>query len=294
MKSKKWTESEVEFMREHYPQRGKMWCAEQLDRPEASIRQKASRLGLRQDRSSEFFQDWQNRAAQSKVGKKRPLHGEMMREMWASGMIMREFTEEHRKAQSERFKEWYKHNDHPRGFKGGKHTLEAKEKMRKALAEYQESITPEQRAEITLKQLKTKEKRGNLYKPRQKTTWKQGWREIGGFRKYYRSRWEANYARYLQYLLEKGDIQKWEHEPKTFWFENIKRGTRSYLPDFLVTENSGDANYHEVKGWMDAKSKTKLKRFAKYYPEETLILIQKKEYAQIEKSLGSIIEGWEF
>ena len=56
-------------------------------------------------------------------------------------------------------------------------------------------------------------------------SWKAGWREIGGQRIYARSRWEANYARYLEWLRANGSIAKWEHEPETFWFEGIKRGT---------------------------------------------------------------------
>src|SRR5687768_3513242 len=92
------------------------------------------------------------------------------------------------------------------------------------------------------------------------------WRVIGGIRKYFRSRWEANYARYLEWLKTNGEIVSWTHEPKTFWFEKIKRGTRSYLPDFCVIEKNGKEVYYEVKGYMDSKSKTKIKRMAKYYP----------------------------
>jgi hypothetical protein len=107
-----------------------------------------------------------------------------------------------------------------------------------------------------------------------------GWYEIAGTRYFFRSSWEVVYARYLQFLLEKGKIQKWEHEPDTFWFEKIKRGVRSYLPDFKVTDARGVA-YHEVKGWMDPKSVTKIKRMALYYPEVKLIVIQKAEYKPI-------------
>lgn len=127
-----------------------------------------------------------------------------------------------------------------------------------------------------------------------KTTWKAGWRDIGGYNKYYRSRWEANYARYLQFLKESGQIADWSHEPETFWFTEIMRGCRSYLPDFRVSENNGSIVYHEVKGWMDSRSKTKLKRMKKYYPDVELILISEKEYIEIEKKLGGIIKGWEY
>ena len=103
---------------------------------------------------------------------------------------------------------------------------------------------------------------------------------------------EANYAFYLEFLKKNGDIQEWKHEPKTFYFEKIKRGCVSYLPDFWVLER-GVESYHEVKGWMDARSKTKIKRMRKYYPEIDLIVIDAKSYKAIKKKMQSIVPGWE-
>jgi hypothetical protein len=124
-------------------------------------------------------------------------------------------------------------------------------------------------------------------------SWGAGWRDIGGVKKYYRSKWEANYARYLEWLKTKGVIESWLHEPDTFWFDGIKRGCRSYLPDFKVTEKGGKIAYHEVKGWMDDKSKTKIKRMAKYHPKITLIVIDTKAYNAIKKTIKPIIKEWE-
>jgi len=121
----------------------------------------------------------------------------------------------------------------------------------------------------------------------------QGWRTIRGIRKYYRSQWEANYARYLEWLRLKGKIEFWEHEPKTFWFEEIKRGVRSYLPDFRVTELNGDIVYHEVKGYMDSRSHTKIKRMAKYFPKVKLIVIGRKEYNAILRKFSVLTEDRE-
>lgn len=126
-----------------------------------------------------------------------------------------------------------------------------------------------------------------------KVKFRQGWRDIGGKDAFYRSRWEANFARYLEWLKVNGHIQDWEHEPETFWFNAIKRGVRSYLPDFRVTETDGRIVYYEVKGYMDAKSKTKIKRFAKYYPDLELRVIKRKEYMEIQKRLGAVIPRWE-
>lgn len=108
----------------------------------------------------------------------------------------------------------------------------------------------------------------------------QGWREIDGRKIYFRSNWEFKFAKWLQRLKEFNAIQDWEHEPQTFWFDAIKRGTRSYLPDFKVTSSDGTHYWVEVKGYMDAKSKTKIKRFNKYYPNESLVIADSKWFKQ--------------
>lgn len=115
---------------------------------------------------------------------------------------------------------------------------------------------------------------------------KKGWWESNldkGKKYYMRSTWEMNYAHYLDWLKKKKEIKKWEYEPDTFWFNNIRRGTCSYLPDFKIYQNDGTVVYHEVKGYMDSKSATKIKRMAKYYPNIKLIVIQKEEYKSIMK-----------
>lgn len=110
---------------------------------------------------------------------------------------------------------------------------------------------------------------------------------------YFRSKWEANYARYLNLLKEKGQVFKWEFEPDTFWFEKIKRGVRSYTPDFKIWDKAdGEFYYVEVKGWMDAKSKTKLKRMKKYHPEVKLVLFDADDYKDLKK-WKRVIYGWE-
>lgn len=55
-----------------------------------------------------------------------------------------------------------------------------------------------------------------------------------------------------------------EFEPYVFTFP-IKRGTKAYTPDiYLITSSE----WIEVKGYFDSKSRIKIKRFKKYYPEE--------------------------
>lgn len=119
-----------------------------------------------------------------------------------------------------------------------------------------------------------------------------GWLEIGGKRIFCQSRWESNYACYLQWMKERGLIVEWEYEPQTFWFEKIRRGVRSYLPDFKVTMPNGGHEWHEVKGWMDARSKTKIRRMAKYHPKEVLRVFGAEWFKDASRKLSAIVPGW--
>jgi hypothetical protein len=288
---KKWIEKELDFLKTNYPERGRLWCAEQLSRGEGSIRQKASELKLTINQSSPFFKEWQSRAAKTKIGKKRPDQALVLKKLHDQGRL--EKTEQQKLKISKSIKLWHQENQHPRGMLGKKHSEQVKKIISEKSTNIAKEMSPKKRIGITLKAMKTKEKNGTMSLPRQKTTWKSGWREIGGNKKFYRSRWEANYARYLQWLKETSRIKDWKHECKTFWFDGVKRGTVSYLPDFWVQEIDESESYHEVKGWMDDKSKTKIKRMAKYHPDVKLIVITGKEYKVLESSLSSIIPEWE-
>lgn len=115
--------------------------------------------------------------------------------------------------------------------------------------------------------------------------------DLGG--RYFRSAWEANYCRYLNFLVAQQSIAGWEYEPQTFVFHGVTRGEISYTPDFKVFDFDGSHEWHEVKGWMDAKSKAKLNRMAKFYPDERIIVIGKDEYKAVKK-WASLIPGWEY
>lgn len=110
---------------------------------------------------------------------------------------------------------------------------------------------------------------------------------------YMRSSWELNYACYLDYLIDLKEISKWEYEVDVFWFEKIKRGVRSYKPDFKVYDMEGNFIYHEVKGWMDDKSKTKLNRMRIYYPNIKILIIDQKYYNNIKKNFSHILSNWD-
>lgn len=108
----------------------------------------------------------------------------------------------------------------------------------------------------------------------------QSWHKIDGKDIFFRSEWEYKYALYLESMRRKGIVKSWEHEPMTFWFTAIKRGTCSYKPDFKVNYVDGTHVWVEVKGWMDKKSATKIKRFKKYYPKEVLCVIGKEWFEE--------------
>lgn len=124
-----------------------------------------------------------------------------------------------------------------------------------------------------------------IYRP---VTTIKGWREIGGKKYYFKSKWEMNFAYYSEWMKQQGEIQDWEYEPDEFWFEGIKRGVCSYRPDFRWKERNGNMTYYEIKGYMDARSNTKIKRMAKYFPSVKLILIDADQYKEIRK-LGRLL-----
>jgi hypothetical protein len=125
----------------------------------------------------------------------------------------------------------------------------------------------------------------------QRQTYK-GWYEIDGKKMYLKSNWEKRYAYYLDFMKKHNHIIDWEYEPDTFWFEGIKRGTNNYKPDFKVLFPSGNYEYFEVKGFMDKKSATKIKRMAKYHPTIKLRVIDKVWFSTNGKILKKVIKNW--
>lgn len=195
------------------------------------------------------------------------------------------------KKHTERMEKWHSENEHPKGMSGKTHSEEYKKECGVRLKNWWADASQEEKNRNRRQAITTKRANGNDNNHRGR--WKASWRTIGGKRKFFRSRWEANYARYLQYLKEQKLIQDWLHEPETFWFESIKRGVRSYLPDFKIINNNNSHCWVEVKGWMDDKSKTKLKRFAKYYPKERMTVVDKKWFSANSSKMKFICPNWE-
>ncbi len=98
---------------------------------------------------------------------------------------------------------------------------------------------------------------------------------------YFYSRWEANFARLLNFC----DI-RWEYQPKTF--DLI---TQKYTPDFYLPDCK---TYIEVKNFLWKYSEIRDKKFREIYPEIKLLLLLKESYLILEKQYGKTIENWEF
>ena len=101
---------------------------------------------------------------------------------------------------------------------------------------------------------------------------------------YCRSKWEANYARYLLWYGK-----QYKYEPKAFIIILPSGEKGTYTPDFLV-ENE----WHELKGWETRSPLKKWLLFQEQYPTEKFVFIDRNKYKEIERIHQYIIPNWEF
>jgi hypothetical protein len=105
----------------------------------------------------------------------------------------------------------------------------------------------------------------------------------GGYREdlknYFRSSWEANFARILNF-----DNISWEYEKTTF----ILSDSLTYTPDFQI----GNI-FFELKGWETDKFKYKFNLFKTLYPDVIVVMIYRDKYKTLEKLYKRSIENWE-
>lgn len=109
---------------------------------------------------------------------------------------------------------------------------------------------------------------------------------------YVRSSWEANWARYLNTLIQKGVVLMWHYEVDTFRLD-FSCGSRCYTPDFRVEYADGRTEYHEIKGYMDAKSRAKIEAMREQFSSVNLIVIAAKEYKEVEDVYKFHLPNWE-
>lgn len=314
----KWTEEEVEILKKEYAKvDGKKVTnilerlSKKLNRSKNSIRNKAYYLGITNSKDNytneqiEFLKENINEMTYTDMSiilkkdkcnicrKCKELNLKKDKKVNTKLLPIKQryqFTKEDLKKAEKKRKEYIEKNGHPRGYLGYKHSEETRKKLSLCSKKGWENMTKEKLLERNRKQRNTRIKNGTLNPIKNIENCYS--RAKGGKRsdlnnQYFRSAWEANIARYFNYL----GIE-WQYEPKTFVFENITRGSVSYTPDFYLPKTD---EWIEVKGWMDGKSKTKLKRFEKQYPEEykKLKLIQEKEYNEIKKKISMFIKNWE-
>lgn len=265
-KRKEYTKEEIDFLKENINKLTYDDMAIILDREKSNICRKCKSLGIEK-----------NTNCSTTLIEKQPKY---------------KFTKEDISKSINTNREKFDKGLHPRGNLGHKHSIETREKLSQCSRRGWEVLKNDNQKlkEWKTNQRNTKIKNGTLNPIKIKENSYS--RTKGGKRadlnnQYFRSAWEANIARYYNFLGV-----KWEYEPKTFIFENIRRGSVSYTPDFYLVEED---KWIEVKGWMDKKSKTKLNRFKKYYPDEykKLVLIQEKEYKEIKRKISHFIENWE-
>ena len=119
---------------------------------------------------------------------------------------------------------------------------------------------------------------------------KQGRNRIGiaGYRAdlalHMRSRWEANFARYL-----KAKKIAFCYEPTQFAIVLPDGKTTTYTPDFLIQ----DSYFIEVKGWLRPYNKMVLANAIAQLPKP-LYLLQRTQYEWLEKYSAPNIPNWEY
>lgn len=229
------------------------------------------------------------------MGRTKPFICRKAKELGLTTAIKKVFTDECKSRLKELSKGKWDGKVHPRGMLGKKHSDQVRSDMsiryKKAWADPNSNYrTPEARRKRSEAMSDRQINRMIDGKSNYSRT-KKGWFIKGDKVYLMRSSWELNYARYLDHLELKGKIKTWDYEVDSFTFPEFHIGQTKYLPDFKVLGINNEVTYHEVKGWMDNKSKIKLSSMKKYYPKIKIKLIDETRYKKIEKQKDKI-KGW--
>jgi hypothetical protein len=189
-------------------------------------------------------------------------------------------------------------NGHPRGMLGKKHTPENIAKCQAGWRRWWEAINPEAHQDRIDRMLATRvarHGRGTAAPDEAIYSFARRGRRADLGDMFFRSAWEANYARYLNHCIEKGVLTSWQYEPRTFVFPNQKRDVMSWTPDFVVVEaETGWERIHEVKGKWTDRFDRQLELLEQYYPEwATLMLISEDMYRDLDRWARGRIPYWE-
>lgn len=279
-----WTNEEDDFLREHSYMTVKE-LARELGRTESAVRGRKNKIGVKRGNCPHFTEEEKNiikewyekddmgvdlEGLSSLINRPKTSISYIAKTMGLTKYG--NFTEKERNVRAKEMVIKVSKIEHPRGMLGKHHTEESKEKISIASITRAANMTSEEKHSIAMKAVETKKKKGTT----SQTTSNAYSRTKSGIRsdlgQYFRSAWEANIARILDYE----DIE-WEYECKRFFFNEEVDGVLSYQPDFYLPQFN---KWIEVKGWMDEKSKTRLKLFEEQYPNESknLILIDQTFY----------------
>lgn len=183
---------------------------------------------------------------------------------------------------SENTKRYIKEKGHPKGFLGHKHSERAKcvigQKSKVRWQDHNSIFNSEPFKQAQSDRLHDRQMNGKI-----RSFSIRGNHPIFINEKEYvfKSSWEVEIAQRLQELFEHSLIQNWDYETKHFDFTDIKRGTRSYCPDFEITLNNGSNLYIEVKGWKMPNAMKRIEMFRERYPDVKFYLIDEKEYEKV-------------
>jgi len=281
-----WTADEDAVLREWYarpihPKGFLVALTAELGRTRASVALRASHLGIT---------DWYARKVAVYADRKA-----QQRRVYVSTA---RFTRAERSAfQSAAVRQWIATHGHPRGALGMKHSKQTLALL--AAASRRSWANPDSGLNSAANRQRMSDEMIRRRLAGLLTVENAYSRTVSGKRvdldnRFFRSSWEANYARFLNFQLARGAIVSWDYECQVFVFETIKRGTRSYTPDFKVVYPDGHHEWHEVKGWMDPKSITRIARMRRYYPLEPLRIIDEEWFKDARrKGLPALLPYWE-
>lgn len=318
MKTGKWSKKEEQFLIENVTKLSVKELANVLNRSDGSIRAKKTSLGIKSEKNKPFtekekqiIEEWYKKygdelnlddlskllnrpktsicryAKKIEMTDQTRMSAERRKKIGQLGLKYsktEKFLENSKIGQKlliERSK-----NNHYRGMLGKYHTNETKKRMSISHKENWKKKSEEEKQKI-VDRLKSSRRENNNYTKAENaySRCKGGFRE--DLNQYFRSSWEANIARYFNFLS-----LAWEYEPRRFNFEDIESGVLSYMPDFYLPQLD---IWIEVKGWMNEKSKTQLNYFEQFYPEyySKLVLIDEEKYCEIESDFKYTVSKWE-
>jgi hypothetical protein len=279
-KVRPWSDAEVEALKAAYAAAraggpvGQAALADRFGRDHHNVSRKARELGLTNPRRPKALQ------------MRLPLAG------------LERGSPEHRAQLAASTRATWQRRPHPRGMLGKKHTAETRAKMAAGWRRWWDSRTAEDeqaRIEQMLATRVARHGRGSAVPREINYSYARRGRRPDLGNTFFRSAWEANYARYLNFLISIGNIRSWQYEPRTFVFPGRTRGVLSYTPDFLVvdTEN-GWERYHEIKGKWTDRFLQQLDLIERFYPEaEPLVIVDADDYRSLDRWARTRIPGWE-